>query len=924
MAIIQKSSFAQHLEVYPVLITDTAEFSKYFKVSQIPDTFTGGKNAFLVQGTPYLEIDTYLMIEIKDAKGQVIYSEPAGGSPSDYYEGVSKPVSVHVYEDTAYGLATLTILGELKEYDLNGVTYPIPDNWKGRPNVRWQRKINVNPTLANTTPIRFYKRPKIKIEEKLFPIYSVQNSIEDVNGYVDGLSVIPADNSRYPYNGTTKYSIRSVNPQTDITFNRGVTNTYPNQPATIFSGSYIGRTLSITNAVDNYNQPYNPNTFSPKIISLIDNKSAYVDTSFLITDGIRDYYSNFTLATFSGSILKSQLTDTGVSQSYMNMRLVDLDTFSGDVYRVKVWAKSKSTLDGYRLIEDRLVEPVELLQKDIWKNTLNFNYGFFNGEYFVENLAENWLIVPTADGYKQAITDYPEYIKIWPSNTNSFKFEPVVTSSFTDRTEYQLSFDTIFSASVPNEIGIMNVYVSGSLEGTGSPFINTDDTLGKKILSLNVSDNFRKFDKQIVNFKADNNTDGSGKITFNVTSGSWFLGNISLKPVKQSSFSPNEISFLTNPNISVVSESFDFRVELFDINYNYVPVKLETSASFLGGNNLTKQLNINYTVPPTFSVSGDGSTVSPAYINVAYNAIQLFDDIIFYSASQQDSPAGILGAGAYSRGNQLFTMQTDPSNPSKKRWLNDGYWYPGTLELYPDPNTSYGQSGLVRVTWENFSSSVRDSIDGNYETITTSSNGVEQTIVVPLVVGHIDYVATCEGLQNTFSIYADYSGVTTTTTTTTTSTTTTTTTTTSTTTTTTTAGPVGPGNALIEIKNNLNPGTNPRITQFIIDSVEKFPDSITSFPLNGLPIKPLESATVITPCVSGDAIVIGVVISGSTHSGQSLNLAFNNSTMTGTVLRSIPMDPTRDVDYGDGVLYVFSPSITAITGAYANTISLDY
>jgi len=84
MAIIQKSSFAQHLETYKTFITDTVEFSRYFKVSQLPDTFTGGKNAFLIQGSPELADGTYLMIEIKDSRGRIIYNEPAGGSPSNY------------------------------------------------------------------------------------------------------------------------------------------------------------------------------------------------------------------------------------------------------------------------------------------------------------------------------------------------------------------------------------------------------------------------------------------------------------------------------------------------------------------------------------------------------------------------------------------------------------------------------------------------------------------------------------------------------------------------------------------------------------------------------------------------------------------------------------------------------------------------
>ena len=63
MAIIQKSSFAQHLEIYPVFITDTAEFSKYFKITQLPNVFTGGKNAFLIQGSTHLVKDSNVLIE---------------------------------------------------------------------------------------------------------------------------------------------------------------------------------------------------------------------------------------------------------------------------------------------------------------------------------------------------------------------------------------------------------------------------------------------------------------------------------------------------------------------------------------------------------------------------------------------------------------------------------------------------------------------------------------------------------------------------------------------------------------------------------------------------------------------------------------------------------------------------------------------
>ena len=160
MAVIQKTLFAENLDRYQTFVTDTNPNSEYFKITELADTLTGGKNAFLIQGSEYLVADTLIKIEIKDASGNVIYHEPGEGIVSSsvsgteivtqYYEGVSKVVAVHVYPDTAYGPATITILGELSSYNNNGLNTPIPIDWEGQYNVKWQKQINVNPSLANT------------------------------------------------------------------------------------------------------------------------------------------------------------------------------------------------------------------------------------------------------------------------------------------------------------------------------------------------------------------------------------------------------------------------------------------------------------------------------------------------------------------------------------------------------------------------------------------------------------------------------------------------------------------------------------------------------------------------------------------------------------------------------------------------------
>ena len=148
MAVLKKTLFAENLENYSVLLQDTEPNSKYFKITELPGVFTGGKNAFLIQGSEYLVSDTLIKIEIKDAQGNIIYHEPGEGIP-EYYEGTSKVIAVYIYPDTAFGPCTITILGELKEYeDSNGLKQPIPLQYKDTYNVRWQGNVNVNPLLV--------------------------------------------------------------------------------------------------------------------------------------------------------------------------------------------------------------------------------------------------------------------------------------------------------------------------------------------------------------------------------------------------------------------------------------------------------------------------------------------------------------------------------------------------------------------------------------------------------------------------------------------------------------------------------------------------------------------------------------------------------------------------------------------------------
>ena len=191
MAIIKKFSSLENLSRFGVFLNDTNPNSTYFRITELGENLTGGKNGFLIEGSECLKETTEIKIEVLDVNGNPIYFEPGQGVPQ-YYEGLSKVVGVYVYEDTPIGLGKITILGELKSYfDDEGNKIDVPDNWKGIYNVKWEKQLNINRNLANETRVRFFKRPKISIEEISKPLFTKTIPTVTQSGSLDGIPFQP-------------------------------------------------------------------------------------------------------------------------------------------------------------------------------------------------------------------------------------------------------------------------------------------------------------------------------------------------------------------------------------------------------------------------------------------------------------------------------------------------------------------------------------------------------------------------------------------------------------------------------------------------------------------------------------------------------------------------------------------------------------
>jgi hypothetical protein len=444
MAVEVKVAPDERLEYISVFLEDRRTLSQYFNLTEYPDTLTGGKNAFLIAGTDYLEPNTEVQIQIRDAKGNVVYTESSDGSPTEYYEGISKVVAAYVYPNdsvlqakdaTAYGPCTIVILGELKYYDNNGSKTEVPEIWKGKYNVRWVGTANINPALANTTRVRFFFRPQATITEILKPIYNV-------------------------------------------------------------SGTSV--------------------------------------------------------------------TASAITASYANIRLNRLETFAGDVKRVKVYRTSQGTVSDFELIQDILIESKELLQTFDATGSVITDTGVFDSQIF----QKFWN-----SGSLNASLNSSQFSGSFAAKlSGSGNFKYTSSLDLSDKTTYELSFDGFYTSSTQSSL---KVHISGSQNG---------DLVVDTLTGLTPTKNFTNYITQFTIPKQE----PTASLYFSQTQGDWYLKDISLRAAQDTAFSPNEVSFIVSMPTNISNETFNFKFEFFDVNNNFIPVAVTGSQTFVGGNdNLT-------------------------------------------------------------------------------------------------------------------------------------------------------------------------------------------------------------------------------------------------------------------------------------------------------------------------------------------------
>jgi len=607
MAIIKKfaENLTQPLTSFGTFLVDTNPTSTYFKITEFKDAFTGGKNGFLIEGSEHLMESTEIKIQILDVNGNPIYYEPGNGVP-EYYEGTSKLVAVYVYEDTPIGTAKITVLGELKTYlDEGGAVLPIPDDWKNVYNVKWEKEFKVNRLLSNEDKVRFYRRPQVTINEIVKPIFNNVTTTVVQTGSLSGQAQAPrVGEPLSDYNAPTTYLLEI-------------------EDSTNWTGSIVGNTINVPAL-----------GYSAVVDSVINNKQVLVINPYTEASPLGSAYSpivtNFLDEGYTASFNYVEGVNnlkTALTGSFAKIVLSDLTTFVGDVSRVKIFRKSQSDLADYQFIQEIRLESNEIL-RDLESQVKNEEfYGIFD----TSNFKNYWIT--SSNNITTTFNQNYLYNSVKLNSNNSNFFHTTASLGVTQNIEYTLTFNTRIGTGSVNPNNYIRAFLSGSKSSSvnGSPKIVQVE---KNIVTVTSDSSLLQKNQITANFKAEesNNT----KLYFEVKGNDWYISDVSLRASQETAYSPDEITFIQSVPRTLPEETFDYRFEFYDINNNYIPVLVEESKTFNGGNIQRIQKGLVFTprslqfqfdsgsqpVPPTvvgFTVTKNLLTGSITYTSQSFD-----------------------------------------------------------------------------------------------------------------------------------------------------------------------------------------------------------------------------------------------------------------------------------------------------------------
>jgi virulence-associated protein VagC len=582
MARTRKAIQPLRLLDYEVLVEDTSAKSDYFKITQFDGYLYGGRNAFLIAGSSYLKTGTKILIEIVNSEGTTVYSAPI----PEYVEGSSRLIQIEVYNDTPIGVGKLIVLG-CAESLIDGSE--IPSEFKEAYNVRWTSDVVISPRTENRTKLRFSNTPSLSVEEKFYFKPAETTFSQSIQVPVE-VKLEPKYLNIYP-NG---YTVKIIGPVSTTTY----------------LSEYVGGKLTGSIVLNNVSA-----SVDIPLTRIINDKLA-------VSDGTLIYNDNDTLilqSTASLNIEYSKLITENTSSviSFADIRLLNLATLSGEIYKIKISYKRSSDPGEFETLGEISTQTSELLFEDL--NSKRVETGKFNevpvSSYWYAatmSVSEN-QIKPTIPTYYYTSSLAPTYtfqsssallsaISATPETNNGSYINNVSyfigtsDNNFTTlfkNTEYTLSFDALVakkSGSITLSQNSSNLYAYLVPLSESDTQVLDENVFGQLIGKLEpiVGFDIQNFERVQFNFKPKVLVSGNFGIRFVVYGGFWSIANVSIKAAVEPMFSPDEISVVL-PNTGYVNSFLTFKTEYLDVDNNSIAQTTISSPAYFTGSSEDQQ-----------------------------------------------------------------------------------------------------------------------------------------------------------------------------------------------------------------------------------------------------------------------------------------------------------------------------------------------
>ena len=596
---IRKSGQKLNLSTLKVDIEDTSFLSEYFILSEYNPKFTAGKNTFLLNGSPKIAFNSGIQLEVIDVLGNSLYVEFAKSNDIAYKEGGALRIAVYVYNSTPFGTGKVIIVGRNTQNKV----------------VRWVGNIQINPAVQNSSKVVFYKPPTLDIQSSVVPV--VSDSTSGLSQFISGSIFTEALNPRKGDDyGSFDVSLQNIDYRMTV------------KDSSYFNSSSLKNTsLDIfVNTINDDNFNYLNFTSSNLVVDVVNDKTIKLKNPIYVFDNQnKKIIANVTSGSFRARTTNVNYYTGSLSgntkQSIAVIRYNNIRTFSGNVYRHKLYRRSLYFPGDFEIIADEPIIDSQVLVDITTPNSFFRSLGTFpndfhvshywftssnaiaikrDGSYFMDAMSitapspystQEYIIVKndtTSSSANNVYTPYNETSVLAESgqsyDSNFMRFYSDVPYKFSVRALVQ-KLDTTKNASV-------GFYITSSMLSEVSGDFDFDLQKGIKVGELVLNDNTssRNYTSP-VNFYSKFTNDFFGTMVIYVNNCTTTLADMNMSTYSEPSFSP-EIFVTRIPfAVSVPGEQFEIKSELFDVNSNLVYSDLRTIATFdVSGSSLSRNI----------------------------------------------------------------------------------------------------------------------------------------------------------------------------------------------------------------------------------------------------------------------------------------------------------------------------------------------